>query len=529
MAADLAVFGARIRTMNPAQPFAEALAVKDGRIIALGSAAEVRAECDANTVIQSGTDWHLTPGLTDGHQHLLMGSQVGRGINFDRVSNLEQVRALLRAERKRVGPGAWVQGFAFEYAALGGLEYHHELIDEAAGDGPMLFHALDMHTAFANGEALRIAGVTGARRFADASIIVCNENGAPTGELRELSAMHAVTDHAPIPTEDEKLGWYADTIRAQNAVGITAIHQMDGGQETIDALRALEAAGQLNLRVRFHQWIDATTDPEGALEMIARRDQAGRMWTANSVKFMLDGVIDTGTAWLEEPDTFGDGNEPMWPDMDHFRRTLRQFHDAGFYIATHAIGDRAVREVLDTYETFPGESRHRIEHVEAAPGQTVARFARQKVSASMQPIHLRWLNADMTDPWSERLGIHRCDHAMPSGEINASGANVILGSDWPVAPYDPRLGIFAAQRRYAPDVDDHRSLGKSRGLTGLETLAGYTVNAARVTGDSGALEIGGPADFVAWGADPADCVPEDVVELPVHLTVVDGRIAHQTV
>ena len=166
MAADLAVFGARIRTMNPAQPFAEALAVKDGRIIALGSAAEVRAECDANTVIQSGTDWHLTPGLTDGHQHLLMGSQVGRGINFDRVSNLEQVRALLRAERERVGPGAWVQGFAFEYAALGGLEYHHELIDEAAGDGPMLFHALDMHTAFANGEALRIAGVTGARRFA---------------------------------------------------------------------------------------------------------------------------------------------------------------------------------------------------------------------------------------------------------------------------------------------------------------------------------------------------------------------------
>ena len=354
-------------------------------------------------------------------------------------------------------------------------------------------------------------------------------NGAPTGELREMSAIYAVTDHAPIPTEDEKLGWYAETIRAQNAVGITGIHQMDGGPETIDALIALEAAGQLNLRVRLHQWIDAKTDPAGIAEIIARRHQAGSMWTANSMKFMLDGVIDTGTAWLEEPDTFGNGNDPMWPDMDHFRRTLRQFHDAGFYIATHAIGDRAVREVLDAYETFPGESRHRIEHVEAAPPTTVQRFARQKVSASMQPIHLRWINADMTDPWSERLGVHRCDHAMPSGDINASGANVILGSDWPVAPYDPRLGIFAAQRRYAPDVEDHRSLGKSRGLTGVETLAGYTINAARVTGDDGSLHVGGPADFVAWAADPADCVPEDVVELPVHLTVVAGRIAHQTV
>ena len=529
MAADLAVFGARIRTMNPAQPFVEALAVKDGRIVALGSAAEVRAECDSSTVIQSGADWHITPGLNDGHQHLLMGSQVGRGINFDRVSNLDDVRALLRAERTRVGPGGWVQGFAFEYAALGGLEYHHDLINEAAGDGPMLFHALDMHTAFANGEALRIAGVTGARRFADASIVVCDSNGAPTGELREQSAIYAVTDHAPIPTDEEKLGWYAETIRAQNAVGITSIHQMDGGQETIDALRALEAAGELTLRVRLHQWVDAKTDPAGILEMIARRDEAGIMWTANSVKFMLDGVIDTGTAWLEEPDTHGNGTDPMWPDMDHFRRTLRQFHDAGFYIATHAIGDRSVREVLDAYETFPGESRHRIEHVEAAPPASVQRFARQKVSASMQPIHLRWLNADMTDPWSERLGVHRCDHTMPSGDIYAAGANVVLGSDWPVAPYDPRLGIFAAQRRYAPDVDDHRSLGQSRGLTGLETLAGYTVNAARVTGESGALEVGGRADFVAWGADPADCVPEDVVELPVHLTVVDGRIAHQTV
>jgi len=275
MAADLAVFGARIRTMNAAQPFVEALAVKDGRIVALGSAAEVRAECDATTVIQSGADWHITPGLNDGHQHLLMGSQVGRGINFDRVSNLDDVRSLLRAERKRVGPGGWIQGFAFEYAALGGLEYHHDLINEAAGDGPMLFHALDMHTAFANGEALRIAAITGARRFADASIIVTDASGAPTGELREMSAIYAVTDHAPVPTADEKLGWYADTIRAQNAVGITSIHQMDGGQETVDALRALEANGQLNLRVRLHQWIDAKTDPAGIAEIIARRDQAG--------------------------------------------------------------------------------------------------------------------------------------------------------------------------------------------------------------------------------------------------------------
>ena len=114
---------------------------------------------------------------------------------------------------------------------------------------------------------------------------------------------------------------------------------------------------------------------------------------------------------------------------------------------------------------------------------------------------------------------------MPSGDIHATGANVVLGSDWPVAPFDPRLGFFAAQRRYAPDVPDHRPIGSSRALTGLETLEGYTLNAARVAAeDGGVLRVGAPADLVAWGDDPVRCVPEDVVELAVHLTVVAGRV-----
>ena len=117
---------------------------------------------------------------------------------------------------------------------------------------------------------------------------------------------------------------------------------------------------------------------------------------------------------------------------------------------------------------------------------------------------------------------------MPSGDIEAAGANVVLGSDWPVAPFDPRLGFFAAQRRYAPDVSDHRPLGASRALTGLQTLLGYTRNAARVTGqDGGVIRVGAPADLVAWGDDPVECAPEDVVDLPVRLTVVAGRVAAQ--
>ena len=128
---------------------------------------------------------------------------------------------------------------------------------------------------------------------------------------------------------------------------------MDGGRETIAVLEALEAQDLLDLRVCLHSWVDPSDDEDALADIVARRDLAGPRWSAAAVKFMLDGVIDTGTAWLEEPDTHGDGTDPMWPDVEHFRRTLRRFHDAGFRIATHAIGDRAVREVLDAYATFP--------------------------------------------------------------------------------------------------------------------------------------------------------------------------------
>ena len=136
MAPDLAVVDTRIRTLDPARPFASAIAVEDGVIVAVGDTAEVRRLCDARTTVLSGRGWNVTPGLTDGHQHLVMGAQVAQGVNFDRVATLAEVRALLRAERERVGPDAWITGFAFEYAALEGAEYHHDLVDEAAGPGP---------------------------------------------------------------------------------------------------------------------------------------------------------------------------------------------------------------------------------------------------------------------------------------------------------------------------------------------------------------------------------------------------------
>jgi hypothetical protein len=306
---------------------------------------------------------------------------------------------------------------------------------------------------------------------------------------------------------------------------------MDGGPATADLLEELEGDGGLNMRVALHYWVDPATD-ESVLDAITRGPvRSGRQWRADGVKFMLDGVIDTGTAWLEEPDVDGDGTSPMWPDIEQYWRTVRRIHDAKLRIATHAIGDRAIREVLDVYASLPkGPARHRIEHIETAPDATIARFAPEGVTASMQPIHVRWMKPDMSDPWSQRLGINRCAHGMRSGDLAVSGALMVLGSDWPVAPFDPRLGLFAAQLRRAPDLADGGMIGSRTALDSYEALAGYTTNAARAVGEDGVagmLRAGYRADFVAWGEDPVKCRALDVTELPILATVVDGKVVYR--
>lgn len=533
MAAEAAIVGARIRTMDPDRPWASAIAWRDGRVIAVGDADEVRDACDGATTVIDAGGAAVTPGIIDGHQHLFMGAQIGRGLDLDRVDSLSQLRARLAAERQALGAGAWLVGFALEYAAFEGADYHHELIDAAAGEGPMLLWALDLHTAFVNDAALRACGVDREVIFPDGSRVVVDDDGSPTGLLLEMSAIRLVFDAIPGAGPEDRLAWYVDAMRRQNAVGITSIHQMDGDIPTVDLLDRLDSEGLLTLFVKHHHFIIPMTTHDEITDMLSTVGRSGPNWSADGVKFMMDGVVETGTAWLDDPDTTGHVADPMWERFEDYLAAISRFDEAGFRIATHAIGDRAVRTVLDGYAALPGGSRgrHRIEHIEVAPDATVRRFRAEAVNASMQAIHLRWMAPDLSDPWSQRLGPQRCAHGMRSGDLQVDGANLVLGSDWPVAPFDPRLGMFAAQERHAHDIEFHGGhYGDSATLTGEQVLAGYTVNAAAAAGMAdqvGMLREGMRADVVMWAEDPATCPTEDVVDLPVLLTVARGRVVHR--
>ena len=486
MAADAAVVSTTVRTVDPARPFADAVAWRDGVVVAVGSD-DVRRACDGRTDVIDGSGLTVTPGLVDGHQHLFLGARWRRGVDCSGARDLDELRRRIRAGRRALGPQGWLLGYGAEYSSLAGAAYDYDLLQGADGPGPMMLWTFDMHTVFANAEALRIAGIAGPMRLGDAAEVVCDDAGRPTGELREWSAANLVTRVVPAPSATQERQWHVEALRAQNAVGLTGQHLMDGGLATMAQLAALEDDDQLTQRVLLHHFVYPTTGDDEIAAMIAAVDRRGRRWQADGAKFMMDGVIDTGTGWLEEPDYHGENTEPMWPDPGHYAGRVAEFHRAGFRVATHAIGDRAVRHALDTYAALPGGSagRHRIEHIETAPDALIGRFAPQAVTASMQPIAMQWVQPDRSDPWSARLDPGRCAHGWRMGDLSAGGARVVLGSDWPVAHFDPRPGFYAARMRRGPDASDPRPIGATRPLTGAETLAGYTINAAGRRGSRG--------------------------------------------
>ncbi len=527
---DLLLTGGRVRTLDPERPSASAIAIADGTIVAVGRDAELRDLAGpATEVIDLGGAAAL-PGLIDSHTHALPSRIPLRGVDLMDARTLDDVRAAVAAERARCEPDAWIFGWGLDYNAFAETGLHGSLVEDAAGGRPALLRFVDFHTALVTPRALELAGVDGPRHFDQHAEIVCTD-GVPTGELRESAAMMLVEAAAPKPTDQERYDMGVETLRRFAAAGLTATHLMDGNLETLDLLRALEGSGELALRVVAPFWIEPDTPRELWVRYARHRDEHGRRWRAGVVKFFIDGVIDSGTAWLYTPDSRGEGTEPFWPDPGRYRDAVAFFADHGFQCVTHACGDRAVREALDAYRNAPGFAgvRHRIEHVETLQPHDLPRFAGQHVIASMQAQHMMWLDPDRGDNWSQRLGTERCDRAFPIRSLLESGAALTLGSDWPVARFDPREGMAAARLRRPPGERDRRPYD-DQALDALEALHGYTTWPARTVGHDdrqGRIAPGHWGDVTVFADDPVDCDADELPQNPVLLTVVDGEVTHR--
>jgi predicted amidohydrolase YtcJ len=349
---DVIILAGTIHTMEGMPPGArapQAVAVRNGVITAVGSRAEA-AGWQAAEVIDFGGAV-LTPGLVDCHMHPVFGLELTRGCDLSGAGDLAAVRALLRAEAAAAAPGEWVRGWGLDPNVFGSAAADRHLIDDAVSGHPCLLRLFDGHSALASSRALEIAGVTGPRSFDQAAEVVCDGNGTPTGLLLEAAAVELVALVMPAAPFGERKARLAELLTQFSRSGLTGAHVMDCNDDSLELYRAVEEEtdGGLPLRLRISPWcMPGTGEPEW--RGLARQIGAGgRRWQVAGIKLFVDGTVDNGTAWLFEPDAYGESVAPFWPRPEEYAEAVRYFAGRGIPTATHAIGDAGVAAVLDAF------------------------------------------------------------------------------------------------------------------------------------------------------------------------------------
>ena len=534
MNADLVLCADTVHTMHTLavglRPV-EAVAVRDGVISAVGSRRDVRDWRGPGTEVVDLGPAVLTPGLVDGHLHPVAGLSLTADVDLSGARDPAEVHRLLAEAAESRAPDAWVQAWGLDPNVFGGRPLTGSLIENTVGGRPAFVRLFDAHSALVTAAALRIAGVDGPRKFDQRSTVVCGENGRPTGLLHESAAMELVLAHVPVQPVAARAARLHELLRSMAATGLTGGHVMDLLGDSEEVLAAAEDLADLPLRLRFAPWCDPGVDADGLAALIAAQGRGGRRWQVGAVKFMLDGTIDNGTAWLETPDALGESTAALWPDADDYTAALRKLAAAGVPTATHAIGDAAVRHVLNALDGVARSATvpHRVEHLETLPGALIERFRRQGVVASMQPTHCGFTRADHSDNWSSRLGAQRADRAWRCRDLRDAGVPLVLGSDWPVAPFDARRGLAEAMLRRPALEPDVPPVGPTQGLTARMALEGYTSHAALAAGEPGGgrIAVGGRADFTAFTVDPLRAGPDELADAPIALTAVGGVVVYR--
>lgn len=547
MTATLVFTNASVLTMDPEAPRATAVAVDGDRIAAVGTDAEIEALAGADTRRIDAGGRTLLPGFVESHVHLFMGGYNETVIRADQVSDLDGLRAAVRAYAAAHPELSLLVGQGGDYGILGQdrlLDRH--VLDEICPDRPLMIMAYDFHTAWANTAALEAAGLLDGRELPRGNAVVMGTDGKATGELQEKLAMLPVLAvrnvggreslgmsgvEPPVAPTGKERAEDRETLKVglRHAArhGITTMHNMDGNRYMLEILREIEEEGALisRLRVPFHLTAEMDLSELDRASAMTR-DFTGDALCSGFVKIFLDGVIASGTAAMLEPyanrpDHRGD----LLFTREDFIAAAIEIDRRGMQIAIHAIGDAAVRLALDGYEAAakangPRDRRHRVEHVEMLHPDDLGRFAELGVVASMQPPHAP-LREDET---TVGIGPDRAGMAYAWRTIADTGAVVSFSSDWPIVPVSPLAGIQAAMTR-----QNWVEGGPDQRLTLHEVLAAYTCNGAYVgfaEGLTGTLRPGMKADLTLLSGDIETTAIDRIGGMDVDLTVFDGRVTH---
>lgn len=527
--ADLLVRAGRILTPDVLETGSDAapgiVAIRDGLIVGVGPVQDADA-WQADRVIDVG-DATLTSGFIDAHIHPIMGLSMTRGVDLSGIVEWDALRSALAAHIDQAD-GPWVFGWGLDPNAFGTGEPSMALFEGIDDGRPIYLTLFDGHSALVSRTAIDIAGIRGTETFADASSVAVDESGTPTGLLLELNAQMLVGRHLPDQTFAERVEALDALFRGMAESGLVAGQMLDlSAPDSFDLLEEIEREGQLAIRLRISPFVMSGYTEEDLETVVALQSRGGRRWQVKGVKLMIDGTVDNGTAWLFEPDARGESASSLWLDESEYQRAVRYLHERGIPTTTHAIGDKGIAFVAETLAALDSNgTQHRIEHIETLPDEVLETIVTAGIAASMQPTHCtHYTRADHSDNWSKRLGDERADRAWRIGDLRSRGVIVALGSDWPIAPYDPRASVVSAVLRRPAGMPEVEPVQPAQAISAAAAVEGYTSEYWRSVGETGGrIEVGQRADFTVFADDPLTSAPDVFASSPVLLTVVDGEV-----
>jgi len=524
------LFNARIRTLDAAQPSAEAM-VWDarGQLLALGSNAALSAQFpDAQRIDAGGAV--VIPGLIDAHAHLMGLAMALTRADLVGADSKQEIIARLRRFATQLPPGEWLLGRGWDQNRWRGQQFPAAAdLDAAFPDRPVWLERVDGHAGWANSAAMRALGkdLTGTWQPEGGRIV--RERGQATGIFVD-GAMVLLDSIVPSPSEVVRTRALRAALALAARNGLTGVHDMGVSLPDLALYRRFADAGELSLRVTAYA--DGDSAALAALCAMGRYRHASGRLRMSGVKLYADGALGSrGAALLADySDEPGHRGLLLTAPAALLAATTKA-RDCGLQVATHAIGDRGNRSVLDAYQQVLGadagsDHRWRIEHAQVVALEDIPRFKALAVIASMQPSHA---TSDM--PWAaQRLGQARLVGAYAWRRFLEAGVRLPLGSDFPVESVDPRLGLYAAVSRQDLAGQPPGGWLSDQRLSIDQALRGFTTEAAWAgfaESEVGTLSPGRRADFVLLDADPLTIPTRALADLKVWSTWVDGRVVYR--
>lgn len=533
--ADLVIVNGKVWTVNVRQPLAEAVAVQDDKIVAVGSNAEILARRGSKTTVIDAQGRLVIPGFNDAHLHFRSGGAALLQVVLDGCRTPDEVQQRVAAKVAELGPGHWVTGRGWDHTLFNkGVWPDKSLLDKVSPDNPVYMTRVDGHVGWANSLALNRAGIT--RQTPDppgGQIVRDPLSGEPTGVLKE-TASSLVARVIPPPTAEQEREAVRKALAEASRLGVTSI-QDHSGVSSVRLYREFLERGELTIRIT--EWLDFGLAAQPALLKKVHRENLhfcdGRYLRLGLLKGFVDGTLGSRTAYFFEGYEDEPGNVGI-PQIDQEKLTAMvcTADSLGFQVGLHCIGSRANWMALNSFEEAQRrfgarDHRHRLEHAQVLRLVDIPRLAELGVIASMQPTHC---TSDMR--WAEqRIGHERCKGAYAWRRILDAGARICFGTDWPVEPLDPMRGLYSAVTRQ--NIESGEPKGgwfPDQRLTIEEAIYLYTLGSAYGEFQEhlkGSIEPGKYADMVLLSKDLLSVTPEDFLTTEVVLTIVGGKIVYR--